>query len=89
MKHFNQISRIVLIVVAIVGLTIGMSPVGDGDEAKATTTEKVDEAKAFVKESKCGEGKCGGDEAKAATTEKVDEAKASVKEGKCGEGKCG
>jgi len=30
-----------------------------GDEAKAAVSDKVDEAKASVKDAKCGEGKCG------------------------------
>ena len=121
MKHFNQLSKILLIVVAIVGLAIGMSTVTGynnssdninttisaenslmdskcdagkcgGDNVKAAVSDKVDDAKADVKEAKCGEGKsdegkcgegkCGVDDAKAAVSDKVDEAK-------CGEGKCG
>ena len=116
MKHFNQLSKILLIVVAIVGLAIGMSTVTGynnssdninttisaenslmdskcdagkcgGDNVKAAVSDKVDDAKADVKEAKCGEGKsdegkCGGDDAKAAVSDKVDEVK-------CGEGKCG
>ena len=123
MKHFNQISKILLIVVAIVGLAIGMSSVASynnssnnvnttisaentlmdskcgegkcgGDNAKASVSDKADEAKADVKdakcgEGKCGEGKCGGNDAKAAVSDKVDEAKAEVKDAKCGAGKCG
>ena len=91
MKHF---SKILLIIVAIVGLTVGMSTItgcsSSSDDTKAAVSDKVDDAKADVKEAKCGEGKtdeakCGGDEAKAA----VSDAKEKVEEAKCGEGKCG
>ena len=82
MKHF---SKILLIVVAIVGLTVSMSTItgcsSSSDDTKAAVSDKVDDAKASVNEAKCGEGKCGegkcgGDDAKA-------------EEAKCGEGKCG
>ena len=80
MKHFNQISKILLIVVAIVGLTIGMSAItscsNSSDNAKTTVQE--DSEKGAVNEAKCG-----GD----ATKETVTDAKCG--EGKCGEGKCG
>jgi uncharacterized low-complexity protein len=80
MKHFNQISKILLIVVAIIGLTIGMSSIYGfnslPDDADATAL--ADSSKKAVQDSKCGDGKCGGDEAKA-----------DVKDTKCGDGKCG
>ena len=94
MKHFNTISKILLIVVALVGLTIGMSTItgcsNSSNDTKATVSDKVDDANAAVKETKCGEGttneaKCGGDDAKTA----VSDAKENVEEAKCGEGKCG
>ena len=89
MKHFNTISKILLIVVALVGLTIGMSTItgcsNSSNDTKAAVSDKVDDAKASVDEAKCGEGKCGGDDAKTA----VSDAKENVEETKCGEGKCG
>ena len=84
MKHFNTISKILLIVVALVGLSIGMSTItgcsNSSNDTKATVSDKVDDAKAAVKE-----GKCGSDDAKTA----VSDAKENVEEAKCGEGKCG
>ena len=84
MKHFNTISKILLIVVALVGLTIGMSTItgcsNSSNDTKAAVSDKVDDAKASVDEAKCG-----GDDAKTA----VSDAKENVEEAKCGEGKCG
>ena len=86
MKHFNTISKVLLIVVALVGLTIGMSTItgcsNSSDNVKTTVQDDVE--KSAVQEAKCGEGKCGGDDAKAA----VSDAKENVEEAKCGEGKC-
>lgn len=84
MKH---ITRILLIVVAIVGLTIGMSTItscsSKSDDAKTAVSDaKEDVGEAKCGEGKCGEGKYGGDDAKAAVSDKADEAK-------CGAGKCG
>ena len=88
MKHFNRISKILLIVVAIIGLTVGMSTItgcsNSSDDTRSAVSDKADKVKADVKDAKCG-----GDEVKAAVSDKVDEAKASVKDAKCGEGKCG
>ena len=79
MKHFNQVSKILLIVVAIVGLSVGMSTItgcsSSSDNAKSTV--KVDSVKADVKdakcgEGKCGEGKCGGDNAVAQDSKLMD-----------------
>jgi uncharacterized low-complexity protein len=80
MKHFNQISKILLSVVAIIGLTIGMSSIYGFNSLPdgANATALADSSKKAVQDSKCGDGKCGGDEAKA-----------DVKDAKCGEGKCG
>ena len=93
MKHFNTISKILLIVVALVGLTIGMSTITgcSNSSENAKTTVQDDIEKSAVQETKCGEGKCGegkcggSDDAKAA----VADAKENVEEAKCGEGKCG
>ncbi len=61
MKHFNQILKILLIVVALVGLTISMSSItgcsNTSDNAKTTIQDDVE--KSAVQEAKCGEGKCG------------------------------
>lgn len=86
MKH---ITRILLIVVAIVGLTIGMSTItscsSKSDDAKTAVSNKVDEVKADVKDAKYG-----GDDANAAVSDaKEDVGEAKCGEGKCGEGKCG
>ena len=100
MKHFNKISKVLLIVVAIVGLTIGMSAItscsNSSDNAKTTVQDDVEKSavqETKCGEGKCGEGKCGGDETKTAVSDNVDEAKAVVSdkadEAKCGEGKCG
>lgn len=63
MKQFTQLYKILLIVVAIVGLTVGMSTITGcdktDDDVKTMVTDKVDDAKEAVKEAKCGEGKCG------------------------------
>ena len=87
MKQFNQISKILLIAIAIVGLTVGISALtGDATSSqvdKSTATVKMDNAKGdvqqatqSVKKGKCGDGKCG------------DDAKKAMKESKCGDGKC-
>jgi len=92
MKHFNTISKILLIVVALVGLTIGMSTItgcsNSSDNTKTTVHDDIEKSavqEAKCGEGKCGEGKCGGDDDKAA----VSDAKENVEEAKCGEGKCG
>lgn len=74
MKH---ISKILLIVVAIVGLAIGMSAVASYDNSSNNINSSIFEDKDIM-DSNCGSGKCGGDDAKA-----------DVKDAKCGEGKCG
>ncbi len=87
MKHFNQISKILLIVVAIAGLAIGMSSVsGLSDNTMVTISSENS-----IMDSNCGSGKCGGDTKENTTEAKCggDEAKADVKDAKCGEGKCG
>ncbi len=84
MKHFNQISKILLIVLAIVGLAIGMSTIygfsSSPDNSEATAL--ADSSKNAVHDSKCGEGKCG--EGKCGG----DEAKADVKDAKCDRENC-
>jgi uncharacterized low-complexity protein len=101
LKH---LTKVLLIVVALVGLTVGMSTItgcsSSSDDTKAAVSNKADEAKASVDEAKCGEGKCGGNSTEIAVSDKVygakcggDEAKVAVSEkvdeAKCGEGKCG
>jgi uncharacterized low-complexity protein len=88
MKHFNKISKVLLIVVAIVGLAIGMSS-GDGDKKSTDNANSTISADNTLMDSKCGEGKCGGDNVKAEVSDKVGEAKEAVTDAKCGEGKCG
>ena len=96
MKQFIQYSKLLLIVFAIVGLTVGMSTITGcdktDDDVQSTVKDagvKTDVKAAKCGEGKCGEGKCGGDDVKAAVSDKVDGAKEAVKEAKCGEGKCG
>ncbi|MEE9574085.1 MAG: hypothetical protein V3W20_13605 [Candidatus Neomarinimicrobiota bacterium] len=84
MKHFNfnQISKILLIIVAIIGLTIGMSTI--------TGVVKADSVKSTIIGDDNDAGKCGGDSDKVVVSDKVDgDSKADVKDAKCGEGKCG
>jgi len=84
MKHynFNQISKILLIIVAIIGLTIGMSTI--------TGVVKADSVKSTIIDDDNDAGKCGGDNTEAVVSDKVDDGtKADVKDAKCGEGKCG
>jgi uncharacterized low-complexity protein len=79
MKHFNNISKILLIVVTVAGLAIGMSSVaGLSDNTNMTIYSENS-----IMDSNCGSGKCGGGDTKETTTE------AKCGEGKCGEGKCG
>ncbi len=85
MKYFNQVPKIILIVVAIAGLAIGMSSVA----SLSDNTSKTISSENSIMDSNCGSGKCGGDDSKSAVSDKVEEAKASVKDAKCGEGKCG
>ena len=77
MKQFIQYSKLLLIVFAIVGLTVGMSTITGCDKTDNDVQSTVKDAgvKTDVKETKCGEGKCGGDDAKAAVSDKVDDAK--------------
>lgn len=84
MKHFTKIT---LIVVAVIGLAIGMSTVsGLSDNVSVNISSENS-----IMDSNCGSGKCGGDTKENTTDAKCggDDAKASVKEAKCGEGKCG
>lgn len=74
MKH---ISKILLIVVAIVGLAIGMSAVASYDNSSNNINSSIFEDKDIM-DSNCGSGKCGGDDAKA-----------DVKDAKCGGDKAG
>ena len=60
MKHFNQISKILLIVVAIVGLAIGMSVVANHDNSSNIGNPSIF-ADNNIMDSTCGSGKCGGD----------------------------
>ena len=80
MKYFNKISKVLLIVIAIVGLTIGMSTItgcsNSSDNSKTTVQDDVDK-------SAVNTAKCGGDDTKEAVTD------AKCGEGKCREGKCG
>ncbi len=79
MKHFNQLSKILLIVVAIVGLAIGMSSVAGYNNSSDNVNTSIfaeNDINNNLTDSKCGAGKCGGDDAKA-------------QEAKCGTGKCG
>lgn len=88
MKH---ISKVLLIVVAIVGLAIGMSAVANYDNSTNIVSASIF-ADNDIMDSNCGSGKCGGGDAKETTTDAKcggDDAKAAVKEAKCGEGKCG
>lgn len=84
----KQISKILLIAIAILGLTIGMSTItscsSKSDDAKTTVSNKVDEVKADVKDAKCG----GDDTNAAASDAKEDVGEAKCGDGKCGEGKC-
>jgi uncharacterized low-complexity protein len=80
--NFNQISKILLIVVAIIGLTIGMSTI--------TGVAKADSVKGSIFDDSDDTGKCGGDKDEVVVSDKVDDTtKADVKDAKCGEGKCG
>ena len=91
MKHFNIISKILLVVVAVAGLAIGMSAVANYDNSTNSATESIFSDNNTIY-SNCGSGKCGdGDDKATATDAKCggDDAKAVVKEAKCGEGKCG
>ena len=91
MKHFNIISKILLVVVAVAGLAIGMSAVANYDNSTNSATESIFSDNNTI-DSNCGSGKCGdGDDKATATDAKCggDDAKAVVKEAKCGEGKCG
>jgi len=81
MKHFNIISKILLVVVAVAGLAIGMSAVANNDNSTNSATASIFSDNNII-DSNCGSGKCGGDDAKAAVSDKADNAK-------CGEGKCG
>lgn len=84
----KQISKILLIAIAILGLTIGMSTItscsSKSDDAKTAVSNKVDEVKADVKDAKCG----GDDTNAAASDAKEDVGEAKCGDGKCGEGKC-
>ena len=92
MNRFNQISKILLIIVAIVGLTIGMTTINGNSKTSDNVKLTVNDGPAneATPDSKCGEGKCGGE---AKVSEKVEDGKDVVKEAvddaKCGEGKCG
>jgi uncharacterized low-complexity protein len=100
MKHFNLISKILLVVVAVAGLAIGMSAVANSDNSTNSATASIFSDNNII-DSNCGSGKCGGgdaketttdakcggDNAKAAVSDKADDAKCG--EGKCGDGKCG
>ncbi|MEE8341117.1 MAG: hypothetical protein V3R52_03370 [Candidatus Neomarinimicrobiota bacterium] len=100
LKHFNQISKILLIVVALVGLTIGMSSIygfaslPDNEEATAVadSTKNADHD-SKCGEGKCGDGKCGGDAKAEGKDVKCDRENCDHKkdkhDGKCGDGKCG
>ena len=88
MKYFNQISKILLIAVAIAGLAIGMSVVANHDNSSNIGNPSIF-ADNNIMDSNCGSGKCGGDDAKAKVSDKVSEAKEAVTDAKCGEGKCG
>jgi len=88
MKHFNQISKILLIVMAIAGLAIGMSVVAGNDNSSNIGNPSIF-ANNNIMDNNCGSGKCGGDDTKAKVSDKVDEAKEAVTDAKCGEGKCG
>lgn len=85
----KQISKILLIAIAILGLTIGMSTItscsSKSDDAKTAVSNKVDEVKADVKDAKCG----GDDTNAAASDAKEDVGEAKCGDGKCGKGKCG
>ena len=83
MKHFNQISKILLIVVAIVGLAIGMSVVANHDNSSNIGNPSIF-ADNNIMDSTCGSGKCGGDDAKAKVSDKVSESKEAVTGAKCG-----
>jgi uncharacterized low-complexity protein len=96
MKQFIKYSKLLLIVVAVVGLTVGMSTITGcdkpDDDVQSTVKDadvKTDVKAAKCGEGKCGEGKCGGDDVKAAVSDNMDDTKEMVKEAKCGEGKCG
>ena len=82
MKHFNIVSKILLVVLAVAGIAIGMSAVANYDNSTNSATESIFSDNNTI-DSNCGSGKCGGDDAKAVVKE------AKCGEGKCGEGKCG
>ena len=95
MKHFNIISKILLVVVAVAGLAIGMSAVANNDNSTNSATASIFSDNNII-DSNCGSGKCGGGDAKETTTEAKcggDDAKAAVSDkdddAKCGAGKCG
>ena len=76
MKH---LTKLLLIVLAIVGLAIGMSSVAGYNNSSDNVNTSI-----FVENdinNNLTDSKCGGNDAKA------DKAKADVKEAKCGEGK--
>ena len=93
MKH---LTKVLLVVVAIVGLAIGMSAVVSYDNSSNNVNTSIF-ADNDIMDSNCGSGKCGGDDTKADVKDSKcgegkcggDDAKADVKEAKCGEGKCG
>ena len=95
MKQFAQVSKILLVVFAIVGLTVGMSTIVTGNQTtdKDKTNVTTDDVKNSVKEAKCGEGKCGGDNSQTAS-EKESCSKKDCKHENCDrdskcESKCG
>ena len=75
MVNSKQLAKLLLVVIAIAGLTFGLTAnfVSADNSVATLTMNGYDE----YSNSKCGEGKCGGDSDK------------SAKESKCGEGKCG
>lgn len=74
MNRLSQLSKLLLIMVAIAGLTFVVT--GNVVSANNSTNFSLESYNDY-NDSKCGEGKCGGD------------SEESAKESKCGEGKCG
>ena len=95
MKHFNIVSKILLVVLAVAGIAIGMSAVANYDNSTNVANASIFSDNNII-DSNCGSGKCGGGDTKEITTDAKcggDDAKAAVSDkaddAKCGAGKCG
>ncbi len=83
MKQSNLL-KILFVVIAVVGLAIGMSAVTGFNNSSDNVNTTVSSDNNSIMDSKCGSG-----ETNAAVVGDTDEAEADVKDAKCGAGKCG